>query len=99
MTYAKITRTIINFDVLYHSTVDSGGLVIMFFILTLYRDHVIGVLVSGQYLAPDLLTNEDFYLSEQGVSYLNNLLNYCRIALNPTVLTKPPGSTGVYHGA
>jgi hypothetical protein len=61
----------------------------------LYKDHVIGVLLSGQCLAPDLLNNQDFYLSEQGVSYLNNLLNYCRIALSPTVLTKPPGSTGV----
>jgi hypothetical protein len=32
----------------YDFTVDSGGFVSMFFIHTLYRDHVIGVLVYGQ---------------------------------------------------
>jgi hypothetical protein len=77
-----------------NTPVDPGDFVSMFFIPMLYKDHVIGVLLSGQCLAPDLLNNQDFCLSEQGVSYLNNLLNYCRIALSPTVLTKPPGSTG-----
>jgi hypothetical protein len=83
------------FRVRIHTVVDPGGFVSMFFIHTLYQDHVIGVLVSGQYLTPDLLNKQAFHLSEQAAVYLKNLLSYYRIAPSPTVLTKPPGSTTV----
>jgi hypothetical protein len=43
------TRARVNVPIIDElTTVDSGGFVSMFFIHTLYRDHVIGVLVYGQ---------------------------------------------------